>query len=65
MPDAQRGCYDVGDALVDWSSAREALRRNAWWRRLARRLVPSRGRPALTVARPPVGAESSGSGRLA
>jgi hypothetical protein len=36
IPDAQRGCYDINDALVDWSSARAAIRARPWWQRLAR-----------------------------
>ena len=36
VPDAQRGDYDINDSLVDWSSARAALRHKAWWRRTAR-----------------------------
>jgi hypothetical protein len=39
MPDAQRGCYDVNDSLVDWSSARAALAERPWWQRAARTLV--------------------------
>lgn len=37
VPDAQRGDYDVNDSMVDWSSARRALREQTWPRRLARR----------------------------
>jgi hypothetical protein len=36
MPEAQRGRYDVTDALVDWSSARAALAARPWWQRLAK-----------------------------
>jgi hypothetical protein len=39
MPDAQRGCYDVNDSLVDWSSARAALAARPWWQRAARAIV--------------------------
>lgn len=39
MPAAQLGDYNVNDSLVDWSSAREALRRQRWQRRVARRLA--------------------------
>jgi len=34
VPDAQRGYYDINDALFDWSSARAAKRRKPWWVRL-------------------------------
>jgi len=34
VPDAQRGHYDITDALFDWSSARAAKRRKPWWVRL-------------------------------
>ncbi len=37
VPEAQRGCHDVNDSMVDWSEGRDALRSNRWWRRLARR----------------------------
>ncbi|MCI2238421.1 hypothetical protein MO973_17710 [Paenibacillus sp. TRM 82003] len=37
VPPGQLGDYDVNDSFVDWSSAREALRRQTWQRRLARR----------------------------
>jgi hypothetical protein len=33
VPENQTGDYDLNDSMVDWSSAREALRRNRWWRR--------------------------------
>lgn len=33
LPAGQLGDYDINDSLVDWSDAREALRRNRWWRR--------------------------------
>lgn len=39
MPAAQLGDYNINDSLVDWSSAREALRRQRWPRRVARRLA--------------------------
>jgi hypothetical protein len=39
IPDAQRGCYDINDALVDWSSARDALAARPWWQRAARAMV--------------------------
>jgi hypothetical protein len=39
MPDGQRGCYDVNDSLVDWSSARAALAARPWWQRVARAMV--------------------------
>lgn len=41
VPDAQRGDYDVGDSMVDWSSARAAQSRQTWWRRLPRRWLGS------------------------
>ncbi|RUT07178.1 hypothetical protein DSM106972_024390 [Dulcicalothrix desertica PCC 7102] len=34
IPEAQRGDHDVNDSLVDWSSARAALKQNRWWKRL-------------------------------
>jgi hypothetical protein len=34
LPDAQRGYYDINDALFDWSTARAAKRRKPWWVRL-------------------------------
>lgn len=37
MPEAQRGCHDINESLVDWSEPIEALRTNRWWRRLLRR----------------------------
>ncbi|WP_432491949.1 hypothetical protein [Kineococcus gypseus] len=46
VPDAQRGDYDLNDSMVDWTSAREALRRQTWPRRLARRAT----RPVLQRA---------------
>jgi hypothetical protein len=39
VPDAQRGCYDINDSLVDWSSARAALAARPWWQRAARAVV--------------------------
>ena len=36
LPAAQLGDYDVNDSLVDWTSARAALRRQRWDRRLTR-----------------------------
>jgi hypothetical protein len=39
MPDAQRGCYDINDSLVDWTSARAALAARPWWQRAARAIV--------------------------
>ncbi|HWZ59381.1 MAG TPA: hypothetical protein VNW46_10440 [Gemmatimonadaceae bacterium] len=44
IPDAQRGCYDINDSLVDWSSARAALAARPWWQRAARAIV---GNPHL------------------
>jgi hypothetical protein len=37
IPDAQRGYHDVNESLIDWSSARLALKQNRWWKRLAQR----------------------------
>jgi hypothetical protein len=34
IPEAQRGHYDITDALFDWSAARAAKRRKPWWVRL-------------------------------
>lgn len=38
IPELQRGCYDVGDALYDFTDERYALAQRAWYRRLARGL---------------------------
>lgn len=38
IPEEQRGVHDVNDSLVDWSSAREALKQNRWWKRLGKQL---------------------------
>jgi hypothetical protein len=43
IPDEQRGDYDVNDSLVDWTSGREALQHQTWYRRLARRGVRAAG----------------------
>lgn len=37
VPAGQRGDYDLNDSMVDWTSARNALRKQTWPRRLARR----------------------------
>lgn len=39
IPDGQRGCYDINDSLIDWSSARAAIRARPWWQRLAKRAM--------------------------
>jgi hypothetical protein len=39
IPAGQRGDYDVNDSMVDWSSARAALRDQRGWRGLARSAV--------------------------
>jgi hypothetical protein len=39
VPQAQLGRYDVHDSMVDWSSARAALKQNRWWKRLAEKYV--------------------------
>ena len=36
VPAEQLGDFDVNDSLVDWTSARAALRRQVWWRRVPR-----------------------------
>jgi hypothetical protein len=36
IPEAQRGDHDVNDSLVDWDSARVALKQNRWWKRLGK-----------------------------
>ncbi|PPK97243.1 hypothetical protein CLV92_10460 [Kineococcus xinjiangensis] len=41
LPPEQLGDYDVNDSLVDWTSAREALRQQTWSKRLARRAKAS------------------------
>ncbi|MUG94048.1 hypothetical protein F7734_17285 [Scytonema sp. UIC 10036] len=38
IPEAQRGVHDVNDSLVDWSSAKEALKKNRWWKRMGKQL---------------------------
>ncbi len=38
IPEAQRGDHDVNDSLIDWSSARNALIQNRWWKRLGQNL---------------------------
>jgi len=38
IPEDQRGVHDVNDSLVDWSSAREELRQNRWWKRIGKQL---------------------------
>jgi hypothetical protein len=38
IPEAQLGDHDVNDSLVNWSSARDALKQNRWWKRLARKI---------------------------
>jgi hypothetical protein len=37
IPDAQRGYHDVNESLIDWSSARQALKGNRWCKRLGQR----------------------------
>jgi hypothetical protein len=37
FPDAQRGCYDINEALIDWSPQIAALARRRWWRVLLAR----------------------------
>jgi hypothetical protein len=37
LPDAQLGCHDINDSLVDWSEARTLIAKNRWWRRLLSR----------------------------
>ncbi|MCS3657971.1 hypothetical protein GGQ11_002772 [Salinibacter ruber] len=34
VPQSQRGRYNVHDSMVDWSSARKALKQNRWWKRM-------------------------------
>lgn len=36
LPAAQLGDFDVNDSMIDWTSAREAVRRQTWWRRMPR-----------------------------
>jgi hypothetical protein len=36
IPELQRGDHDVNDSLVDWSSAKAALKQNRWWKRLVK-----------------------------
>jgi hypothetical protein len=38
IPEAQRGDHDINDSLVNWTSARIALKHNRWWKRLGKRL---------------------------
>jgi hypothetical protein len=38
IPDGQLGCYDINDALFDFSEERYALAQNAWSKRLAKYL---------------------------
>ena len=38
VPEAQRGVHDINDSLVDWTTARTALRQNRWWKRLRKRV---------------------------
>lgn len=38
IPEAQRGDHDINDSLVDWTSARIALKQNRWWKRLGKSL---------------------------
>ncbi len=42
FPDAQRGCYDINEALIDWSPQIAALLERRWWRVLLARLNPFR-----------------------
>ena len=39
MPTEQLGDYDLNDSMVDWSSSREAIRRNRWWKRYYGKLL--------------------------
>jgi hypothetical protein len=34
LPSEQQGFYDIVDEVVDWSEAREKLKKNRWWTRL-------------------------------
>jgi len=34
IPEAQRGDCDINESLVDWTSAKTALKQNRWWKRL-------------------------------
>ncbi len=38
LPDAQLGCHDINDSMVDWTAATDALKKNRWWRRLEHRV---------------------------
>lgn len=38
LPDAQLGCHDFNESLVDWSEAILRLKSNRWWLRLLARL---------------------------
>jgi hypothetical protein len=44
MPAAQLGDFDVNDSLIDWTTARAAMRRQVWWRRLPRSVAARAGR---------------------
>ncbi|HSI06969.1 MAG: hypothetical protein ACAH89_04775 [Rariglobus sp.] len=39
FPEAQLGCYDVNEALIDWSPQITALLKRRWWRVLLARLT--------------------------
>lgn len=34
IPSEQLGCHDINESMVDWSEARNRLKRNRWWKRL-------------------------------
>lgn len=38
IPEPQRGFHDINDSLIDWTSARTALKQNRWWKRLGQQL---------------------------
>jgi hypothetical protein len=37
IPETQRGDHDINSSLVNWDGAIEAMSRNRWWKRVARR----------------------------
>ena len=51
IPEAQRGNHDVSDILVDWTSARAALKQNRWWKRLGQKLKQKVLNQIVTQAR--------------
>jgi hypothetical protein len=34
IPELQKGFYDINDSMIDWSDARDKIKKNRWWKRL-------------------------------